>query len=381
MNLERLRSMVKKEFVQMRRDPATLRLMLAVPVMQLFIFGFAIRTDVRHLPTVVFDQSRTQQSRAFVQSLTATDNFVLKREVRSYAEAVGAVDAGEARAAVVLPPDYARNLKRGRTARVQVLVDASDPSASQSAIGAAQLVGQRTNIALVSARGGTAASGQGAGPAVRLPVDVRVRPLYNPALRSAVFIVPGIIGMILSNILILITALSIVRERETGTLEQLIVTPLARWEIMLGKIVPYVFVGYVQMTTVLVVGYFVFHMPLRGPLLALYGASFLFIVANLGLGLFISTLGRNQAQVTQTAFLFLLPNVLLSGFMFPREAMPDAARLFGLLLPLTYYLELIRGIVLKGNGLTQLWPQALALAGFAVVFLGAATRRFSKTLE
>jgi ABC-2 type transport system permease protein len=187
--------------------------------------------------------------------------------------------------------------------------------------------------------------------------------------------------MILSNILILITALSIVRERETGTLEQLIVTPLAKWEIMLGKIVPYVLLGYVQMTMVLLLGHFVFHVPMRGPLLALYAASFLFIVANLGLGLFISTLGRNQAQVIQTAFLFMLPNVLLSGFMFPREAMPDGARLFGLLLPLTHYLKLIRGIVLKGNGLTEVWPQVLALAGFAVAFFTFSTRRFSKTLE
>lgn len=374
MNLERLKAMTRKEFVQMRRDPATLRLMLVVPVMQLMIFGFAIRTDVRHLPTVVFDQSRSQQSREFVQKLTATDNFVVRREAVSYADAVEAVDEGQARAAVIIPPDYARQLKRGRPARIQVLVDASDPTASQSAIGAAQLVGQRTNIAIVAARTGVDLANQ-------LPVDVRVRPLYNPALESAVFIVPGIIGMILSNILIIITALSIVRERETGTLEQLIVTPLARWEIMLGKIAPYVLVGYVQMTTVLVVGHLLFHVPIRGPLPALYGATFLFIVANLGLGLFISTLGRNQAQVTQTAFLFLLPNVLLSGFMFPREAMPAAARMVGNLLPLTFYLQLIRGIVLKGNGLTQLWPQMLALAGFAVAFFTFATRRFSKTLE
>lgn len=374
MNLERLHAMVKKEFVQMRRDPATLRLVLAVPVMQLLIFGFAIRTDVRHLPTVVFDQSRTQQSREFVQRLTATDNFVVRRDVHSYAEAIHEVDAGRARAAVVLPPDYARNLKRGRTAQVQVLVDASDPTASQNAIAAAQMVGQRLNVKLVGAR-------SGADPSANLPVDVRVRPLYNPALRSAVFVVPGIIGMILSNILIIITALSIVRERETGTLEQLIVTPLARWEIMLGKIVPYILVGYIQMTTVLLVGHFVFHVPIRGPLLALYAASFLFIVANLGLGLFISTLGRNQAQVTQTAFLFMLPNVLLSGFMFPREAMPEGARLFGLLLPLTHYLQLIRGIVLKGNGLAEVWPQVLALGLFAVAFFAFATRRFSKTLE
>jgi ABC-2 type transport system permease protein len=257
---------------------------------------------------------------------------------------------------------------------VQVLVDASDPTASQSAIGAAQMVGQRWNIALVAAR-------TGVDLATRLPVDVRVRPLYNPALENVMFIVPGLVGIILSNILIIITALAIVRERETGTLEQLIVTPLARWEIMLGKIAPYVLVGYVQMTTVLLVGHFLFHVPVRGPLLALYAATFLFIVANLGLGLFISTLGRTQTQVTQTAFLFLLPNVLLAGFMFPREAMPLAARMFGWLLPLTFYLQLVRGIILKGNGLTQVWPQALALAVFALAFFTFATRRFSKTLE
>src|SRR5262249_49185930 len=164
------------------------------------------------------------------------------------------------------------------------------------------------------------------------------------------------------------------------TLEQLIVTPLARWEIMLGKITPYILVGYVQMTTVLLVGRWVFHVPVRGPLPALYAGTFLFIVANLGLGPFLSTLGRNQAQGVQAAFFFLLPNVLLSGFMFPREAMPEAARWFGFALPLTYYLQLIRGIVLKGNGLTQQWPQLLALLGFAVAYFTFATRRFSKTL-
>ena len=376
MNLERLGAMVRKEFVQMRRDPTTLRLMLAVPVMQLLIFGFAVRTDVRNLPTVIFDQSRTQESRSFVQSLVATDNFLVKSEVHSYAEAVEAVDAGRARAAVVFPPDYARSLKRGDTAPIQVLVDASDPTASQSAIAAAQLVGQRTNMRLVSLRAGAAGN-----PTTQLPVDVRVRPLYNPALANAIFIVPGLIGMILSNTLIIITALTIVRERETGTLEQLIVTPLAKWEIMLGKIAPYVLVGYMQLTIVLVVGYFVFHVPIRGPLLALYGASFLFIVASLGLGLFVSTLGRNQAQVMQTAFLFLLPNILLSGFMWPREAMPAAARYVGIFLPLTHYLRLVRGIVLKGNGLTELWPQLLALAVFAFLFFMFSTWRFSKTLE
>lgn len=374
MNRARLAAMIRKEFVQMRRDPATLRLMLAVPVMQLLIFGFAIRTDVRNLPTTVVDQSRTAQSRALMQRLTATGNFVMGEPAASYADALERIATGQARAAFVIPPSYASDLKRGRTTAVQVLVDASDPTASQSAIAAAQMVGQRLNLETLQSRAGAAAR-------LQMAVDMRVRPLYNPALKSAVFIVPGIIGMILSNILIIITALSLVREREMGTLEQLIVTPLARAEIMIGKIAPYVLVGYVQMTTVLIAGHVVFHVPVRGPLLELYAATFLFITANLGMGLFVSTLGRTQAHVTQSAFLLLLPNVLLSGFMFPREAMPDLARWAGALLPLTHYLQLIRGIVLKGVGLREVWPQTLALLGFAIAFFAFSTMRFRKTLE
>ena len=271
MNRARLWAMIRKEFVQMRRDKATLRLVLIVPVLQLVAFGYAIHTDVRNLPTTVFDQSRTQESRLYVQRLVATGNFVITEPARDYADAVRRIDRGAARAAVVIPQDYARDLKRGRTAAVQVLVDASDPSASASAIASALAVGQALNIEIVQARTAGAARRS-------LPIDVRVRPLYNPALRSAVFIVPGIIGMLLSNILIIITAMSIVREREMGTLEQLIVTPLARSEIMLGKIVPYILVGYVQMTTVLVVGHLLFGVPIRGPLPALYAASILFII-------------------------------------------------------------------------------------------------------
>jgi ABC-2 type transport system permease protein len=374
MNRARLATMVRKEFVQMRRDPATLRLLLLVPVMQMLIFGYAIRTDVRNLPTVAFDQSRSQESREFLQRLTATGNFVMRGEAASYEAAIHAVDAGSARAAVVIPEDYGRNLKRGRTATVQVLVDASDPTASASAIGAAQMIGQQLNVEIVRARTGTDL-------ASRLPIDARVRPLYNPAMKSSVFVVPGIIGMILSNILIMITAMSLVRERELGTLEQLIVTPLARSEIMLGKIVPYVLVGYIQMTTVLIAGHVIFQVPVRGSLLTLYGATFLFIVANLGMGLFLSTLGRTQQTVIQSAVFIMLPNVLLSGFMFPREAMPTPARWFGDLLPLTYYLQLIRGVVLKGVGIRELWPQTLALGAFAVGFFMFATQRFHKTME
>jgi ABC-2 type transport system permease protein len=319
----------------------------------------------------VFDQSRTQESRELVQRFEATGNFRIREPAASYADAIERVDRGLARAAIVIPSEYARRLKAGRPAQIQVLVDATDPNASQSAIAAAQLVGQRTNVELMVTRVGSAASAP-------LPLDVRVRPLYNPALKSALFIVPGIMGMILSNILIIITAMAIVREREFGTLEQLIVTPLTRSEIMLGKIAPYVLVGMVQITAVLVVGHLLFGVPVRGSLLLIYAASLVFITANLGLGLFISTLARAQAQAMQASFFFLLPNVLLSGFMFPREAMPAFARYIGLALPLTYYLQIMRGIILKGVGLPELWPQTLMLVAFALLFFTFSTLRFHK---
>jgi drug efflux transport system permease protein len=375
MNLGRLRSIVWKEFIQMRRDRATLGMMLGIPVMQLTLFGYAIRQDVRNLPTVIFDASRTQESRELVQQFGATGNFRIRDQVASYREALHRVDTGRARAAIVIPEKYARNIKSGRPAQVQVLVDASDPTASQSAIAAAQLVGQRGNVRLISQRAGAAMQ-----PG-RLPLDVRVRPLYNPALKSVLFIVPGIIGMILSNLLIIMTAMAIVRERETGTLEQLIVTPLTRTEIMLGKIAPYVLVGLVQLTAVLIVGHLLFRVEIRGSVLLIYGVSLLFVVASLGLGLFISTLVTRQAQAIQSSFFFLLPNVLLSGFMFPREAMPPVAAWVGLLLPLTHFLQIMRGIVLKGVGLEALWPQALALVGFSTLFITFSTLRFRKQLE
>jgi ABC-2 type transport system permease protein len=274
-----------------------------------------------------------------------------------------------------MPGDFARRHKRGRPAQVQVLVDAADPTASQTAIGAAMLVGQTGNIRIVSRRLGVSLE-EG-----RQPLDMRVRPLYNPALKSALFIVPGIIGMILSNILIVITAMGVVREREHGTLEQLIVTPLTRTEIMLGKIAPYMLVGFVQLTAVLLVGSLVFRVPIRGSIPLIYAMSFLFVFASLGLGLFVSTLAKNQAQAMQVSFFFLLPNVLLSGFMFPREAMPPVASEVGLILPLTHYLQIMRGIVLKGVGLEALWPQTLALIGFSTAFITFSTLRFHKQLE
>jgi ABC-2 type transport system permease protein len=278
------------------------------------------------------------------------------------------------RAAIVIPEDFARRLKRGRPGTAQLLVDASDPNTSQNAIAAAQLVGLRKNIEVLSSLSRVPVDRD------RPPVDVRVRPLYNPALKSAIFIVPGIIGMILSITMMIITSMSVVRERETGTLEQLIVTPITRGEIMIGKIAPYALVGYVQLTAVLTLGHFIFDVPIRGSILTIYGVTLLFIVANLGLGLFISTLARTQAQSMQGSYFFFLPNVLLSGFMFPREGMPHIAREIGLIFPLTYYLQILRGIVLKGATLLDVWPQTAMLLLLALLFFGFSVKRFRKRL-
>lgn len=364
--------MLQKEFIQMRRDPLTLGMMVGIPALQLMLFGYAIRTEVRHLPTLVLDESRTSESRAFVDVMRNTGNFDVVANVRSRAEVADRIGRGDARAAVIIPPAFMHDLKRGRPAAVQVVVDAADPIGSGAAIAGASQAGAARSLALLEARG----HHQDAAP-----LDVRIRPWYNPALRNAAYIVPGLVGVLLSMTLILITSMAIVRERERGTLEQLIVTPIGKTSLMLGKIVPFVLVGYVQMTVVILLGRLLFHIPIRGNLALLYLITLAFIVANLGLGLFVSTVARTQTQAMQLGFFLLLPNILLSGFMFPREAMPAAAQWLGLALPLTYYLDVLRGVLLKGIGMDALWRQSAALTAFALVLVMLSVRRFTKTIE
>jgi ABC-2 type transport system permease protein len=364
--------MLWKEFVQMRRDRFTLALMLAVPAMQLVLFGFAVRTEVRHLPMVVLDESRTSESRSLVSTLQNTGNFYVVGHVASRDAARREIERGRASAALMIPPDYTRDLKRRRGSMAQLVVDAADPLASSAAISGAALAGQTLSADLLRGRGSVI-------PAPLL--EVRVRPWYNPALRSEVYVVPGLVGVLLSLTMILITSLSITRERERGTLEQLVVTPIGKTSMMVGKIVPFILVGYVQMTVVLVLGRILFGVPVRGSLAVLYAVTLAFIVASLGIGLFVSTVARTQAQAMQLSFMLLLPNILLSGFMFPREAMPAGIRWASAVLPLTYYLRVLRGVLLKGTSLAVLLPDAVVLAAMAVLFVGLSVRRFSKTIE
>ena len=369
--LPRLWPMLRKELMQMRRDRVTAGLIAGIPVIQLLLFGFAIQTDVRHIPTVVLDESRTAQSRELIAAFHNTGSFRIVGHVNGRAAIDAALARGDAQAAIVVPEDYPRDLARRRTATVQVIVDASDPLASQAALASAAGVAEVRSLALLVAETGRP------GP----PIEARVRPRYNPGLRSPVYIVPGLVGVILTLTLVLVTALAIVRERERGTLEQLIVTPITRTELMIGKIAPYIGVGLIQMTLVLLLGRFVFDVPLTGSVLQLYALALLFIVASLAFGLFLSTLAKNQQQAMQMSFFFILPNILLSGFMFPRQAMPVVFQWIGAALPLTHFLKVLRGILLKGVGVEALWREAAILAGFGVLLIGLAVRRFHKTLD
>lgn len=361
--------MLWKEFVQMRRDKFTLGMLVGIPAIQLLLFGYAIRMEVRNLPTVVLDESRTTESRALVQAMLNTRNFAMAGPVASRTELQQAIERGQARAGLIIPPEFEVDLKRRRTASAQFIIDAADPLASQTAISGAALATAMRNAELSRAT-------------TLVPrLDVRVRPWYNPALESAAFIVPGVIGILLTLTMTAVTALAIVRERERGTLEQLIVTPITRSGLMLGKILPFVLVGYVQMTVILLLGRFVFDVPMRGNVLLLYLLTLPFIVASLAFGLFISTAVKSQVQAVQLSFLVVLPSVLLSGFMFPREAMPELAQWIGGAIPITYYLRVLRGILLKGTGFDALWPDSLILLAFAVVLVTFSAVRFRKSLD
>jgi ABC-2 type transport system permease protein len=364
--------MLRKEFIQMRRDRFTLAMLIGIPAIQLVLFGYAVQTEVRNVPTVVLDESHTPQSHRLVEMMANTRNFRLIGSVASRDEVREAIERGDATAAIIVPPEFATDLKRGRTAQAQVIVDAADPLSSAAAISAAALAGARSGPEL------TARAAPAPPPP---PIEIRVRPWYNPESRSSHYIVPGIIGVLLTLTMTSITGAAIVRERERGTLEQLVVTPIGKTSLMLGKTIPFAIVGYLQVTVILLLGKLLFDVPVRGSLPLLYLLIAPFIIASLGMGLFISAVTRTQIQAMQLSFFFIMPNILLSGFMFPRAAMPEPAQWVGAALPLTYFLTVMRGVLLKGVELSDVWRQALVLTGFAIVLVGLSVRKFHKTVE
>ncbi|NSW84293.1 MAG: ABC transporter permease [Syntrophothermus sp.] len=368
--MSRITAVLYKEFLQIRRDRMTLALVFLIPLVQLLLFGYAIQTEVRHVPTVVFDQSLSPESRDLLQSFVASGYFDVVEAAGSYHEVNKTIDSGEAQVGIIFPPDFARCLKRGESGTVQVIVDASDNMVANQAVAVANAIGLLKSQQVLVQK-------------VKLtspPYDVRVRPWYNPDGITAYYMVPAILGIVVTMTMVILTAVAIVRERERGTLEQLMVTPIKSYELMIGKILPYIVLGYIQITVALLVGVLVFGVPIRGSLLELYLLTLFFITASLGLGLMISNVARTQMQAFQLAFFVMLPSILLSGFMFPRAAMPKLIYYLSDVIPLTYYLVIIRGIVLKGIGFEYLKGQVACLLVFSAVFLLVSVLKFKKRI-
>ncbi len=370
----RLWSIIRKEFIHIIRDPRTLVIMFLIPIVQLILLGYAATTDIRRLNTAVYDADRTSQSRALVEAYRASDYFAISDYVGSETEIAQMLDRGDVRAGMIIPADYADHLARGTSAQVAFLIDGSDPSVATTAFAAAQSVGQQQNVLVLQQRLGVDITELGG-------IEIRPRVWYNPELKSANFMIPALIGLILQFLTSLFTALTIVREREQGTIEQLVVTPIQSWELIVGKIVPYIGVAFFDLAEILAIGVFWFGVPVRGSLVLLCAISFLFLLTTLGIGLFISTVARSQQEAMLLTFLILLPGIFLSGFFFPLEAMPGILQAVSLLIPLRYMLVIIRGIVMKGVGLEAFASQVIALLVFGPLILVAASLRFKKNLE
>lgn len=376
--MNRMLSIAWKEMIQLRRDRLTMGMMFGIPIIQLLLFGYAINTDVRNIATVIYDQDHSAESRGFVRRMEATGFYDVVGHVDGYEQIGVALRSREAMVALVVPPRFGAEVEAGRTAQLQLVVDGSDPQVVASATD--------TAISLAAARSSalTVERLQRLGQPAAMPSQViAVEPAtwYNPDLRTPVFIVPGLVGVILTMTLVMFTAMAIARERERGTLEQLIVSPIRSVELTVGKLVPYIGVGYLQMSLVLGVGSWVFDVPIVGSLGLLYLLSIFFIAASLAVGLLFSTLAKTQQQAMQMSFFFLLPNILLSGFMFPFEAMPAPARWLSTILPLTHYLRVIRGIVLKGASFMELRAELIWLAGITLILIIAVSLRFQKKLD
>lgn len=375
--LKRLWSVMQKEFIQVLRDRRTLLIMLITPVLQLVLFGYAVETQVDHLPTVVVDYSRDVQSWRFVDALVNTGYFDVHGYLTSEKEVIEAIDSGRASAGVIIPAGFAAAMERGESAQALVIVDGSDPNVAQSALNAATTVGQEYSVQVMTEK----LNRHGLARIFTPPLDLRMRLLYNPNMKSINFMLPGILGMILQQQALLLTAFAIVRERERGTIEQILVTPIRPWELTLGKILPYILLTIVNMGTTLVVGLWWFGVPFKGDVALFWALSFVFLFTSLGMGMLISTVSTTQSQAQQLSFLILLPSLILSGYIFPRESMPRLIHDVGYAIPLTYYLKILRGIMLKGISVEYLWPQIIPLAIFGTVVFVISAFSFRSTLD
>jgi ABC-2 type transport system permease protein len=372
--LHRLWAVVLKEFIQMRRDRITFLMMVGIPILQLTLFGFAINSDPKHLPTALRLADQGPFARTLVAEMRNSDYFTLVRITDSEAEVERLLRLGSVQFVINIPDDFTRRIIRGERPTVLVEADATDPAATGPAIAAVQAIAA------------TAVDRDLTGPLSRLrgkpgPIDFQVHAHYNPENITQYNVVPGLMGVVLTMTMVIITALAITRERERGTMENLLATPVRPFEVMVGKILPYIAVGYVQVTLILIAAKVLFGVPMVGSLILLYLISLVFIAANLAMGITFSTLAKNQLQAMQMAFFFFLPSILLSGFMFPFRGMPVWAQWIGTCLPLTHFLRIVRGILLKGNGLGEIMPEVWPIALFLSVAMAVGVKRYRQTLD
>lgn len=369
----RLWAIISKEFIQMRRDRATFAMIVAIPIMQLIMFGYAINNDPKHLPTAVVSADQSNWSRTFLQGLQNSGYFNVDRMVNE-AEAKRLLATGQTQFVVNIPPNFAHDLVRGARPSVLIEADATDPVTTGNALASVNTIAQSVfNLDLQGALHYL----NGSPP----PIDVRIHALYNPEILTQYNIVPGLMGVILTMTMVMITSIAVTRERERGTMENLLATPVQPGEVMVGKVIPYIMVGYIQVSLILIFAHLLFSVPVLGSVIVLLLVTLPFIAANLSVGLLLSAIAQNQLQAVQMTIFYFLPSLLLSGFMFPFRGMPVWAQVIGEMLPLTHYLRIVRGIMLKGNGwleiLPNLWPILLFL--LMVVLLGI--KRFHRTLD
>jgi ABC-2 type transport system permease protein len=370
----RLLAMMIKEFIQLRRDRMTFAMMIFIPIIQLVLFGFAINGDPKKLPTVLVDHDRSSFSRSIAAAFENSSYFrIVQADVGEH-EAQRMLAEGEAQFALTIPADFSRRLQRGEKPAILLEADATDPTATANAIGTA---GQLAATALRRDLLGPLASLQPAEP----PFELRIHRRYNPDGISAYNIVPGLMGTILTMTMIMMTGLGVTREVERGTMENLLATPVRPLEVMIGKIAPYILIGYIQIAVILLAAWGIFEVPFVGSLPLLLLCVLAFIAANLTVGITISSVAANQTQAMQMTFFFFLPSMLLSGFMFPFRGMPEWAQNVGTLLPLTHFMRLVRGVMLKGNGLFEVWPHVWPLLLFTLVVLAVGLKRFRRTLD
>lgn len=375
MNWRRVWTIAVKEYRQFFRDRRTVVATMLMPLIQVVLYGY-LSSDVRFQPTIVWDQSRTPESRRLLEGFTNSEYFSRKYVAKSMGDVVRAIDDGRALAGVVIPPDYAKLVHERKSPEVMVAVDASDATAARTALSVADGVGKSISGQMVVRQ--MRLQGQ---TIPQVGVDVRARAWYNPGLRQEVFIVPGVLALVMQFTMTFLSMSTIVRERELGTLEQLVVSPIRSGELMLGKMIPLITIGYINLTTILVCAVFWFGVPIVGSVVLLYLTVFVFFFTTLGLGILVSTIAKTYIQATQLIQFFLMPSMLLSGFIFPVDAMPPVLQWASYLVPLTYFLQIVRGIIIKGVGLEELWPQIALLTLFGLVVFTTAVLRFRKRID